>query len=387
MKPDEVILLNVVNASVDFETSKSLCMSRKLDTNAKRTILCISKVDQFVDHGILKKVMNAHVNMHLPKEHIFVVRNRSQEDNERGVTLNEAREIEKKFLHQHSELSKLSESSKGIISLSSRLVQLQYDRIRETLPRAGRNIRMRIKQLSDDLSSLGNVIANEKDCREIIQHRLIDMQKSLVDHLNGRVASSFGPKSILSETRLASARAGGARKIQSTATRLECKDGSLINVQLHMNSEIDQMNVKTSTFDGPSQLTSIGDFFLRFSPEKGGLFICVKNVPNNINSIDCDTFFRAYEKDEDDETIENEIREHDLEYKFEKSKKFIGCGFNNFIAPMKINVDHFPKLHFNGSITINAIVYSAVGDEKRDGQQDQSQMFCAKLLQLEKRFQ
>lgn len=359
MKPEEAILLNVVSAMVDFETSKSLSMSRKFDAKGKRTLLCITKIDQFTDHGMLKKVEHAHTQMHLPAEYIFCVRNRSQLDTEKGLTLENARQIETNFISQHSELSHLPPGAKGVNSMTSRLIQLQYDRIRETLPIAARSIRKRIKQLGDELTALGNPLDDETECRDIVKKRLQAMQKSLADHLHGRVTTCFGPQSVLADTALGSARTQGTHQLFS------CNEGSVIDVRLQNYRNSSGTSTTTTAnevfyVNGPNLRTSIGDFNLRFCPSKGGLFICIENVPVDIQSINCDTYLRAYDKLE-----EKEVRAHDLEYNFTKSKDWIGCGFNNFVLPITrtaIKGDNFSqrgRYSFDASITINSIEYES----------------------------
>eukprot|EP00051_Salpingoeca_urceolata_P017826 m.245892 g.245892 ORF g.245892 m.245892 type:complete len:55 (-) comp19055_c2_seq1:4021-4185(-) len=44
MEPVETVLLNVVSCMVDIATSKSLQMSRDLDPQGSRTLLCVTKV-------------------------------------------------------------------------------------------------------------------------------------------------------------------------------------------------------------------------------------------------------------------------------------------------------------------------------------------------------
>ena len=54
MTPSETVLLNVVSAMVDFSTSKSLQMSRKLDRDGQRTLMCVTKVCEHVDLLVLQ---------------------------------------------------------------------------------------------------------------------------------------------------------------------------------------------------------------------------------------------------------------------------------------------------------------------------------------------
>jgi hypothetical protein len=57
MEPEETIILNVISAMVDFSTSKALQMSRELDAACRRSLLCITKVDQHQEAGLGEKVL------------------------------------------------------------------------------------------------------------------------------------------------------------------------------------------------------------------------------------------------------------------------------------------------------------------------------------------
>ena len=52
----ETIILNVVSAMVDFSTSASLQLSQELDPAGRRTLLCVTKIDQHRESGLAKKV-------------------------------------------------------------------------------------------------------------------------------------------------------------------------------------------------------------------------------------------------------------------------------------------------------------------------------------------
>jgi hypothetical protein len=111
-------------------------MSREMDLSAERTLLCVTKVDQHTDPGLLKKVNSAIDAFSLPEEHVFCLRNRSQPENDKGLGLAEMRQIETSFFDNHVELKDLPVHSKGTKALSARLVELQCERLRATLPSA-----------------------------------------------------------------------------------------------------------------------------------------------------------------------------------------------------------------------------------------------------------
>ena len=124
-KPPESIILNVVSAMVDFSTSASLQLSRELDPSGQRTMLCVTKVDQHREIGLHKKLENATRGMQIRREHIFAVRNRTNEENQRKLSLTEARRLETQALSDNEELARGSQAAGyglGVEMLSKKLV-------------------------------------------------------------------------------------------------------------------------------------------------------------------------------------------------------------------------------------------------------------------------
>jgi Fe2+ transport system protein B len=78
-------VLNVVSAMVDTSTSEALQLSRELDPTGKRTLLCITKVDQHKEAGLPDKIIRASQQMKIPMSQIFCVRNRTQQENDETV--------------------------------------------------------------------------------------------------------------------------------------------------------------------------------------------------------------------------------------------------------------------------------------------------------------
>jgi len=124
-KPPESIILNVVSAMVDFSTSALLQLSRELDPSGQRTMLCVTKVDQHREIGLHKKLENATRGMQIRREHIFAVRNRTNEENQCKLSLTEARRLETQALSDNKELARGSQAAGyglGVEMLSKKLV-------------------------------------------------------------------------------------------------------------------------------------------------------------------------------------------------------------------------------------------------------------------------
>uniref|UniRef100_A0A7S4JM12 Dynamin GTPase n=1 Tax=Odontella aurita TaxID=265563 RepID=A0A7S4JM12_9STRA len=188
MAPKESILLNVVSAMVDFTTSASLQLSRELDPDGERTMLCVTKVDQHRETGLHEKIQSAMDMMDLPEDNVFAVRNRSQKENNENVPLDEVRRLEMAELQRALEDEDV-DYGLGVAALSQRLVKVQHDQIIQTLPKTREAIVNQISDLEDNLEKYGDPIGDAASCRaKSVQH--ID---EIVGQLQGEVAGRATP--------------------------------------------------------------------------------------------------------------------------------------------------------------------------------------------------
>jgi hypothetical protein len=85
------------------------------------------------------------------------VRNRSQQENDSLLPLHNARKVEADFLRGHAELRRLPSEQLGVQGLSERLVALQCQRIKATLPVVLRKLRDRVGVLQGELDEVGDL--------------------------------------------------------------------------------------------------------------------------------------------------------------------------------------------------------------------------------------
>lgn len=119
-------LLVVMNAANDIENSQIIKLCRKYDPKCERVMLCANKIDLRPTNGFsnyLKAASAFNINR------LFFVRNKTEEERKEGRRLDEIREIEKKFISSHPELSKFDAKMLGIIALRNYLVEMQKEKI------------------------------------------------------------------------------------------------------------------------------------------------------------------------------------------------------------------------------------------------------------------
>lgn len=80
MTPQETIIINVSSVMVDLDTSASLQLSKSLDFQGERSVLCLTKMDQHKEEG-LKETINSYLREYnIERENFFMIRNRTAKE-------------------------------------------------------------------------------------------------------------------------------------------------------------------------------------------------------------------------------------------------------------------------------------------------------------------
>jgi len=194
-EPPESIILNVASAMVDFSTSASLQLSQELDPEGRRTLLCVTKIDQHKESGLAKKIRAAVDTMKLRAELIFAVRNRKQEENDQALSLAKARQLETECIASDIELTEGAELhgyGLGILHLSQQLVKIQLQRIIETLPATAKAIRRKLDELQRRLAEIGHPMEDEQACKLKAMMLADECHEALCKEREGRAQQATG---------------------------------------------------------------------------------------------------------------------------------------------------------------------------------------------------
>jgi len=222
IRPETAVILNVMPATVDFPTCECVMMAKDVDANNDRTIGVVTKLD-LAEKGIRRKLERGVEQLDL-RLGVVAVRNRTQEENERGISFELARQMEATFFSKHSELSSLAvdfaerqaahhaehgESGRGGLFLgTSNLAQLltiiQEQRIRTTLP----GIRIKCRDMLQEFRAkyrelpTGNVTTGG-EARVKIEHLLNTCMSQIAALVRGEHSSAKGDLSLHISPRLA----------------------------------------------------------------------------------------------------------------------------------------------------------------------------------------
>jgi len=189
--PEESIILNIVAVQTDTSNSKSLEMSLKLDKERVRTLLCLTKVDQYADglDRLVSRVLDDSNAFHLKEGAVFCVRNRSQDETDQKLSLDEALVVERDFFQAAGYNQKMEGfAGLGCSVLAERLALIQKTRILQTLPGNIEKGKARLVELEEQVRCLQVFPKNEVSCISILNERLNELIKEMENGRTGRVS-------------------------------------------------------------------------------------------------------------------------------------------------------------------------------------------------------
>lgn len=130
--------------------------ANKCDPEGDRTIAVLTKLD-LVDPGACSQVADVLRNMvKVIKLGYCAVKNRSARDLQDGMSLKEAKQMEKNFFNSHAEFSKVEDRSLfGIENLTEKLVRILATRIRAALPDMLAEINRSLSETNENLLKMG----------------------------------------------------------------------------------------------------------------------------------------------------------------------------------------------------------------------------------------
>ena len=194
IESEETIILNVLTCMVDAETCESLKMSKEHDPERKRTLLVFTHVDRNeVDSTLVNKYHQCQNDHGFDENRIFFVRNRTMTENQSKTDLAQVQQNEMKFFESkkngyHGILS----SCLGSQQLTKTLVEIQKEKILETLPSIKEKLTQKILQLDSELDSLPNMIENENEAMLQLCDVIGKLFDSLIHARDGMVNTLVG---------------------------------------------------------------------------------------------------------------------------------------------------------------------------------------------------
>jgi len=172
LKQDRTIILAVIPANQDIATVDILERARAVDPEGDRTVGVITKSD-LVGAGNEGEVVAVVKNVRKPLRLGYVmVKNRSQQDVDNGVSNAEALELEAEFFRSHPHFSDIDRSLQGTKCLIPKLSKLLVNRIKLALPAIKWELEVQLAGTQRDLLPLGLLAPTSRPAAERLLVRI-----------------------------------------------------------------------------------------------------------------------------------------------------------------------------------------------------------------------
>jgi interferon-induced GTP-binding protein Mx1 len=149
------IILAIIQACNDIETSAAIKYAKMFDPDGERTIGVLTKLD-LVDRGAEQKLLEVFENKRMPLKHGYLmVKCRSQEDIDNNIDLNEALRKEDQFFSKSSKFQSVPIERRGCPSLARFLTRELVRSIKQSLPRLITDLRTKINNIEQQFRQLG----------------------------------------------------------------------------------------------------------------------------------------------------------------------------------------------------------------------------------------
>lgn len=372
-EPEESVILNVVSSMVDFSTSGSLQLSQEIDPSGRRTLLCVTKIDQYQGDGLVKKLSDEAGQMCLRADRVFAVRNRKQEELS-SKSLGEARKMEADYISSRADLregAKKHGFGLGVHALSEALVSIQLERIQATLPSTYRAISDRLAELHKRSSEIGKPLGDEIACR-LMALELIDQSKeTLAAERTGRLVS------------------GGSRKWKSSDGE-DDPTGQLVELNIRID-DLKKCRTKKKPGDKlcSKALELPGGLKLLMScepchkavdgadgaPHPFGAFVTPIQFP------EAATFVELAIQIEMTDADDNLIAARDFSYSF--SAKQTGRGWSDFLSAEEAG--KLKDVELTASVYVKSVTWKA-SEGGESGEPTGSKLLCSTLTDIDDKF-
>jgi len=195
LKQENTIILAIIPANQDIATIDILERARLVDPAGERTLGVLTKPD-LVGTGNEEEVAAIVKNIRKPLRLGFImVKNRSQFQNEEGISYQAAKEDEELFFRDHPTFSCLDQRLLGSSNLALTLTKLLVLRIKETLAPMKRQVEVMLSSIRADVRAVSSY--GSASCPSERQKLLVTLTQEFVRHLNDCVRGEYRDRLIV----------------------------------------------------------------------------------------------------------------------------------------------------------------------------------------------
>ncbi|PAA61830.1 hypothetical protein BOX15_Mlig015345g1 [Macrostomum lignano] len=188
----QVLILVVVPCHQDIETVEALSLAKEADPQGERTIGVLTCPDM-VNKGAEQETLKIANNEKIPlKKGYVMVKCRSPEELNNGVTLAESVANEAAFFKTHRHFSQLPEQSVGIRTLADKLTEELFESVKRNISTLQNDILEMRKKFQEELQRLGQPVAETKDeKRRYLFEMLSNFNKDVAIATQGEMNARF----------------------------------------------------------------------------------------------------------------------------------------------------------------------------------------------------
>ncbi|CAF1227948.1 unnamed protein product [Rotaria sordida] len=155
LQKSSTIILAIIQACNDIETSAAIKYAKIFDPDGERTIGVLTKID-LVDRGAEQKLLEVFDNKRIPLKHGYsMVKCRTQEDIDNNIELSEALRKEEQFFSKSSKFQSVPIERRGCPSLARFLTHELVRNIKQALPRLITDLRGKLSNVEQQFRHLG----------------------------------------------------------------------------------------------------------------------------------------------------------------------------------------------------------------------------------------
>ncbi|KAG0310873.1 hypothetical protein BGZ97_012258 [Linnemannia gamsii] len=175
------IILAIVQATVDLNTTRALSEAGKVDPDGVRTIPIVTKPD-YIQNGLHPDWIEILLNRKKTMKHGYLVMRNTGFD-QMSLTWDEARLEEEKFF-ESSLWNPVGSDRMGRVAVKKFLSNVLYEHISRELPVLKREVDAALDNFRRDLSEMGTPIASTDEAREMLIQATIDLQPEVNSFLS-----------------------------------------------------------------------------------------------------------------------------------------------------------------------------------------------------------
>ncbi|KAF8928845.1 hypothetical protein BGZ47_001406 [Haplosporangium gracile] len=182
------IILAVVQATADLNTTRALSEAGKVDPDGERTVPIVTKPD-YIQNGLHLDWIEVLLNRRKTMKHGYLVMRNTGYD-QKSLSWDEARREEDKFFE--SELwDPVRSDRKGRVAARKFLGNLLYEHISRELPVLKREVDAALDTYKRDLVALGDPIASTDEARVMLVEATLHLQPQVISFLNAEYDHTY----------------------------------------------------------------------------------------------------------------------------------------------------------------------------------------------------